>query len=87
MLENQNYIKDKTIANLSKELDALKSNRAASTASNEIPWTEVIKRGKKSEARMNIVNVVSDENMERNKKEKNVIIFNLKESVRDSIAD
>ena len=34
---------------------------------------------------MNIVNAVSDENKERNKKEKNVIVFNLKESEKASI--
>jgi len=36
---------------------------------------------------MNIVNAVSDENKERNKNEKNVIVFGLKESVKESIAD
>ena len=36
---------------------------------------------------MNMINVVADENKERNKKEKNIIVFGLEESKKDSITE
>jgi len=83
-LEKEHSAKDKIIANLRKEVEVLKE---APAAGNENSWSEVLKKGNKSVTRMNIVNAVSDENKERNKKEKNVIVFGLKESVKESIAD
>lgn len=86
-LEKEHSVKDKIIANLRKEVEVLKSKEDAPASGNENSWSEVLKKGNKSVTRMNIVNAVSDENKERNKKEKNIIIFGLRESEKESVAD
>ena len=84
-LEKQNLAKDQTIANLNSEINALKLNKENSKTNQEKLWSTVAK--KNSEVRMNIINVVADENKERNKKEKNIIVFGLEESKKDTITE
>ena len=51
-------------------------------------WSTITKRsGKKSPEQLKVINVMADESKERYKKEKNVIIFGLKESAKESITD
>jgi len=56
-------------------------------ASQEFPWLTAAKGWKKAEFRLNLLNVVSDENKERNKKEKDVIVFGLKHSSKDTVTE
>ena len=76
-LENKILEKDVAIEELQKSTSAAVEN----------PWAEMVKKGKKSETSLKIINVVADENKERNIKEKNVIVFGLKESCKISVTE
>ena len=76
-LENKIIEKDVAIEELQKSTSAAVEN----------PWAEMVKKGKKSETSLKIINVVADENKERNIKEKNVIVFGLKESCKISVTE
>jgi len=81
------------IENLEKEnkeqavkIKELEKKGESSAANKEDLWSNVVSR-KKSEVRLNMLNVVSDENKERSKKEKNIIVFGLRESTKGTIAE
>lgn len=51
-------------------------------------WTTIAKKNvKKSKEQLKVINVMADESKERSKKEKNVIVFGLKESAKESIRE
>jgi len=79
-LEAKNAAQAEKIASVEKE----QKNAPAADAL----WSTITKRsGKKSPEQLKVINVMADENKERYKKEKNVIIFGLKESAKESISD
>jgi hypothetical protein len=63
-----------------------KTGGAAAVANGEKTWAMLF-NNKKSDGHLKLLNVVSEENKQRNKKEKNVIIFGLKESEKNSITE
>ena len=75
-LESESVEKDKEIENL----------RNTKTVVSDVPWSDA-KGNKKSESRLKFLNTISDEAVERNKKEKNIIIFGMKESNMNSITE
>jgi len=83
--ENQALIE--MIAAFEKRIEALENQNKTPAANQEFPWLTAAKGGKKSEVRLNLLNVVSDENKERNKKEKNIVVFGLKNSTKESITE
>jgi hypothetical protein len=69
-----------------KELQQQKSEGTAAEITNEkITFAALFK--KSSDSHLKLLNVVSDENKQRNKKEKNVIVFGLTESKKVNITD
>ena len=79
-LEAKNAAQAEKIASVEKE----QKNAPAADAL----WSTITKRsGKKSPEQLKVINVMADESKERYKKEKNVIIFGLKESAKESITD
>ena len=60
--------------------------RNTKTVVSDVPWSDA-KSNKKSESRLKFLNTISDEAVERNKKEKNIIIFGMKESYMNSITE
>ncbi len=78
-LEKTNIEQEAKIAELQN-----KTGGAAAVANGERTWAALF-NNKKSDDHLKLLNVVSEENKQRNKKEKNVIIFGLKESEKSSI--
>ena len=60
--ENQALIE--MIAAFEKRIEALENQNKTPAANQEFPWLTAAKGGKKSEVRLNLLNVVSDENKE-----------------------
>ena len=75
-LESEPVEKDKEIENL----------RNSKTVVSDVPWSDA-KGNKKLESRLKFLNTISDEAVKRNKKEKNIIIFGMKEYYMNSITE
>jgi hypothetical protein len=86
-LLEQNTAMSRIIEAFEKRIKALEDQKETQAANRDYPWLNAVNGGKKSEDRLNLLNVVSDENKERNKKEKNVIVFGLKESTKASVTE
>ena len=80
-LEKTNIEQEAKITELQK-----KTGGSAAAANGEKTWATLFDN-KKSDGHLKLLNVVSEENKQRKKKEKNVIIFGLKESEKNSITE
>jgi hypothetical protein len=76
---------EKNSAQVAKIEPVEKDQKNAPKASDAL-WSTIAKRNvKKSTEQLKVINVKADEGKERSKKEKNIIVFGLKESTKGTL--
>ena len=83
-LEESDKLKDAKIADLEKKLN----NDENVDAQSKDLWSTIAKRNtKKSPEQLKVINVVAEEGRAREKKENNIVIFGMAESVKENVTD
>ena len=80
-------LEEKNSAQAAK-IEQVEKEQKNAPAAGDALWSTIAKRNvKKSTEQLKVINVMADEGKERSKKEKNIIVFGLKESTKGTISE